>query len=89
MEKTHGHFVLWHSSWMSSLSTLTGSGSGFLDGIPGSLDGLHKTSRNSHMKDLVVVDVVPALSSAVSAFERTFCSEKPALPDKQCVDPTL
>ena len=26
------------------ISTLTGSGSGSLDGIPGSLDGLHKTS---------------------------------------------
>jgi len=65
MEKTHGHFVLWRFSWMSSMSTLTGSGSGSLDGIPGSLDGLHKTSRNSLMKDLVVDDDAPALSSAV------------------------
>ena len=51
-------------SWMSLMSTLTGSGSASLDGIPGSLDGLHKTSRNSLMKDLVVVDD-PTLSSAV------------------------
>jgi len=52
-------------SWMSSMSTLTGSGSASLDGIPGSLDGLHKTSRNSLMKDLVVDDVVLAPSSAL------------------------
>ena len=49
---------------MSSSSTLTGSGSASLDGIPGSLDGLHKTSRNSLMKDLAIDDD-PALSSAV------------------------
>jgi len=47
------------------MSTLTGSGSASLDGIPGSLDGLHKTSRNSLMKDLVVDDVVLAPSSAL------------------------
>ena len=47
------------------MSTLTGSGSASLDGIPGSLDGLHKTSRNSLMKDLVVDDVDLALSSAL------------------------
>ena len=52
-------------SWMSSMSILTGSGSALLDGIPGSLDGLHKTSWNSLMKDLVVDDVVLALSSAL------------------------
>ena len=71
------------------MSTLTGSGLGSLDGIPGSLDGLHKTSRNSLMKDLVVVDEVSALSSAVSDLERTSCSEQPALLDKQCVDLAL
>ena len=47
------------------MSTLIGSGSTLLDGIPGSLDGLHKTSYNSHMKDLVDANDDPALSSAV------------------------
>ena len=34
----------WPLFLVSSLSTLTGSESGSLDGVPGSLDGLHKTS---------------------------------------------
>ena len=50
---------------MSSLSTFTESGSG-------SLDGLHKTSWNSLMKDLVVVDDAPTLSFAVSDLEQIF-----------------
>ena len=54
----------WSFFLVSSLFTLTGSGSGSLDGIPGSLDGLHKTSWNSLIKDLVA-DNVPTLSSAV------------------------
>ena len=79
----------WPLFLVSSSFTLIGSGSGSLDGIPGSLDGLHKTSWNSHMKDLIVDDDVSALCSTVSDLELTFCSKQPALPDNQCDDPAL